>query len=124
MRYPLRTAIAVIVTACVAASAVHAEDLATPALKAPTGKAAKANGKPAAGGKTAAATKERRPGELEGWDSGVNGPVSKTRRPADAVGVKEVPDGGLPLPERKLSDDPGAPIGFDKSGNMGGTFKF
>lgn len=77
-------------------------------------------------GTPAGAKKERRPGELEGWDSGLRGPVKTNGKPkpADAVGEKTLPDGGLPLPKRKLSSEMPSPLGFDKNGNMGSSFKF
>lgn len=121
------TLIGALLTGAALASPVAAEDaLATPSFKATSAKPASA--KPKGAKSTAAAsTRERRPGELEGFESGVPGsPGAKRRAPADAIGERRLPDGGLPLPNARESS-PGmgqAPVGFDKNGNIGGMFKF
>ena len=101
-----------------AAPASAEETLATPSFKTPAAKP-----KPAKA--ASASTKERRPGELEGWESGVTAPVKpKPKRPADAIGERVVPDGGLPLPTERRGTPGQSPVGFDESGRMGGMFKF
>ena len=123
MRSLVQYALALLLATGLGVSGACAEELATPVLKKAPG--AKSATRSAAKAAPSASSKDRRPGELEGWDSGLKGPVAaKSKRPPDAVGERAVPDGGLPLPEPRLSNDPSSPVGFDKSGNMGSTFKF
>ena len=114
---------AVLLTAVGYASIGHAEDAALPSVR-----IAPVKPKAAKAATTTSASKERRPGELEGWDSGVKAPVNpKNKRPPDALGDgKAVPDGGLPLPRERLSNgEPGrAPVGINENGAVGGMFKF
>lgn len=129
-----RLALSCFLTAAVALPVAVAEELATPSFKVPAEGTAKARagGKPnaKAGEKTTAKSGgPRRPGELEGWDGGTKAPSATPAkaRPADAIGERRVPDGGLPLPERRFTDEPGmgkAPISIDQNGNMGGAFRF
>jgi len=79
---------------------------------------------------------QRRAGELEGWtgdDKKVAPARSGQKAAADAPKVKQASkptkpersqDGGLPLPAARDSSDMGAPVGFDKNGNLGTGFKF
>lgn len=106
---------------------VAAEDLATPNFAAPAVKKPKPAKSTSAGlaAKPATVGKERRPGELEGFESGVVAPVkSKPRKPADAISERVVPDGGLPLPGGGRGVDDAPPVGFDSKGNVGGMFRF
>lgn len=129
-----RLALSCFLTAALALPVADAEELATPSFKVPAEGTAKARagGKPnaRAGEKTTAKSGgPRRPGELEGWDGGTKAPSATPAkaRPADAIGERRVPDGGLPLPERRFTDEPGmgkAPISIDQNGNMGGAFRF
>ena len=106
--------------ATLALPAAAEDSLATPNFKT-------SPAKPKAKAAAATPKSDRRPGELEGWDSGLKGPVKvKAKAPADVIGEHRLPDGGLPLPEQRGST-PGmgdAPIGIDKNGNVGGMFKF
>ena len=126
-----RLALSCLFTAAIALPAAMAEELATPSFKMPGEGSARA--KPGAKAKpdkaTAKSNGSRRPGELEGWDGGAKTPAATSAkgRPADAIGERRVPDGGLPLPERRFTDDPGmgkAPVSIDQNGNMGGAFRF
>lgn len=129
-----RLALSCFLTAAVALPVAVAEELATPSFKMPTEGSAKAKpgSKPGARAGEKATAKSggpRRPGELEGWDGGTKAPSATPAkaRPADAIGERRVPDGGLPLPERRFTDEPGmgkAPISIDQNGNMGGAFRF
>lgn len=126
-----RLALSCFLMSAVALPAAVAEELATPSFKMPGEGSAKA--KPGAKAKpdkaTAKSNGPRRPGELEGWDGGTKPPPSTPARarPADAIGERKIPDGGLPLPERRFTDEPGmgkAPVSIDQNGNMGGAFRF
>lgn len=132
MRYLVRPAFALLLTAGTAIGVARAEDLAPPSFKMPDGASAKASkGHDRAVMKAAAkSNSQRRSGELEGWDASTKtsaAPAKKSRRPADAISERAVPDGGLPLPERRFTDEPGmgkAPVSIDQNGNMGGAFRF
>lgn len=133
-----RLALSCFLTAAVALPAAVAEELATPAFKTPAEGSVKAKSGARSGAKPGAKAAEktnaksngpRRPGELEGWDSGAKTPAATPARarPADAIGERKIPDGGLPLPERRFTDEPGmgrAPVSIDQNGNMGGAFRF
>lgn len=80
---------------------------------------------------------ERRAGELENWTgddkkaaparsgqkAAPSGPKSKAAA-ARPPKPERNQDGGLPLPSARNSGDVGAPVGFDKNGNLGTGFKF
>ena len=127
-----RSTLALVLTAGLGAAAVPAgaEELGTPTFKVPDGKPA-ARSKAKEGAKAAAKPGgPRRAGELEGWDKdakAISATAGKSRRPVDAIGERAVPDGGLPLPERRFTDSPGmgqAPVQIDQNGRMGGAFRF
>lgn len=129
----VRSALAFLLTAGVAVSTASAEELVTPTFQTSGGKAARDSARHTAKPAAKSAAKpgaDRRPGELEGWDSkGMKVPAvaAKSKRPADAIGERAIPDGGLPLPERRFTDEPGmgkAPMAIDQNGNMGGAFRF
>ena len=138
MRFLVRPALALLLTAGVAVGFAKAEDLATPNFKLPDGASAKGSSvkgssvKTHDGGSMKAAAKpdsQRRSGELEGWEGGTKTPTAgkKSKRPIDAIGERSVPDGGLPLPERRFTEEPGmgrSPVSIDQNGNMGGAFRF
>jgi hypothetical protein len=80
---------------------------------------------------------ERRAGELENWTgddkkatparsgqkAAASGPKSKAAAAKPSRGERSG-DGGLPLPSSRDNSDMGAPVGFDKNGNLGTGFKF
>lgn len=126
-----RLALSCFLTATVALPVAGAEELATPSFKVPGDGSARAKPAPKAKADKATAKSNgpRRPGELEGWDGSAKTPAATSARgrPADAIGERRVPDGGLPLPERRFTDEPGmgkAPVSIDQNGNMGGAFRF
>jgi hypothetical protein len=71
-----------------------------------------------------APSRERRPGELEGWNADGRVAPKASNRPADAVGIKPTSaDGGLPLPRGEVRD-PSVPLGLDPNGHIGPSMKF
>jgi hypothetical protein len=95
------------------------QDSPPAASQAPKAKAAKPKAAAAAAG-----SRERRPGELEGWDVKTAAPKpSKRGLPPGVISEKAAPDGGLPLPSVRERDN-APPVGFGPSGNMGGMFRF